>query len=277
MIRVLYTAALLLLAEPCLSVPHPALINPVITSCNPGDEGTCSNLVRFSIDGVELLDYVALGPPNPSKSRKLAAMSIHCAKGSGPQGRPFSGCVWSGEANGHAPGIRNCELVSVGGWELTPTSTCIPAIATWVHQGADVGGECVVFVQTPYPAGDTPIHTIFGLKTATELANSGIAYCQKPLPPDAKCTIDVPPTIDHGTIAPSAHSVVSVDGTVDCGARPVIKVLGGGVLDLAPGVTAVLTASLPSSDRVVLTSTLETNGGTPGAHASAAIVIVSPY
>jgi hypothetical protein len=109
------------------------------------------------------------------------------------------------------------------------------------------------------------------------LANSGGSFCQKPLPPGVVCDIVLPPTLDHGVVGADVHSVMALEGTVNCGVKPAITVLGGGKIQLAPGVTTELTTQLVGTDRVRLTSTLDAINAEPGDHSGSVVVIATPY
>lgn len=261
---------------PTAAVYHPTLNNPIIERCRP-DNGYPCGQADYTADGVVLTDLTPAAPPQQGAGLALQAHAIHCEWGDAASGVPFTECSWA-PMTGHRPAVRDCWLIDDRHWDLTPTSTCSATTIRWGHSGAGAGGECVVFVQNGLPPkGTAAAATVFGLLDPTTLANSGNQFCQKPLPPSAPCDIMLPATIDHGTVGENETSAVSIDGTVSCGISPVITILGGGLLTLAPGVTAALTTTLRGGDAVTLTSTLTTASGTVGEHRASVVVIASPY
>lgn len=256
------------------AVLHPVLVDPKITSCSQDKNfpDRCSNVVYYSAAGLAMTDVLPLTQPVAAGSvTQLEALGIHCESGSSLTGKPFSKCRFTTDTI-HAPTLVNCRLKSVKSWELKDPGACALSSLAWGgHGGAGPGGECVFFVQKG------KLTTIYGTFSADSVANSGSSFCQKPLPPDVTCEINLPSIIDHGVIEPNAHSVVSISGSVDCGGKPVLTILGGGKVPLAPGVTTVLTSQMIETDFVVLTSTLDAINGTPGGHSASAVVIASPY
>lgn len=274
---------LVLLAGYCLPVPaavHPYLIDPVITKCESSDVGgECSWGVHYQASGIAMGDVVPLAPPLPTGSRELAAVGVHCARGNSLTGTPFSACFWVYEYS-HAPILSpGCWLADTTSWELDPNSTCSLSVATWgIHNGAGPGGECIMFVQKPKDSMISgALRTIYGDLTAEVVANAGSSFCQKALPPAQTCEIDLPPVIDHSGIGTTDRSVVTVDGTVDCGAKPVISVLGGNTVNLGPGVASELTLHLVDEMHVRVTSTVTTTDAAAGDYNGAHVVIASPY
>lgn len=273
---------LVLLAGYCLPVPaavHPYLIDPVITKCGPSDAGgECSSGVLYQASGIAMSDVVPLAPPLPTGSRELAAVGVHCGLGNSLTGTPFTSCFWAYEPN-HTPTLAGCRLTDTKSWELDPNSTCSLSVATWgAHDGAGPGGECVVFVQKPDRAIIlTALRTIYGDLSATVVANAGSSFCQKALPPAQTCEIDLPPVIDHSGVGTTDRSVVTVDGAVDCGAKPVITVLGGNTVNLGPGVASELTLHLVDGMHVRVTSTVTTTDAAAGDYNGTHVVIASPY
>lgn len=278
--------ALILLgvSQQSLSVLFPVLTNPRITRCIAGSIPgqpvlQCSGDVFYAADGAALVDIVPIDRPNRFNGTTLRAYTVHCQSGtthpSDPR-RPFGGCVFRA-GDFHSPVLSNCRLVSVWEWDLTPDSTC-GVTTTWgPHSGAGPGGECVLFVQSTADIVTGTLHTIYGIVTAEQMANSGNLFCQKPLPPSVTCDVLLPATIDHGTVGPDSSSSISVSGQVSCGDNPRIGILGGGRLNLAPGVTTVLTARSIGPDQIQITSDLVTQGGAIGDHSASTVIIVSPY
>ncbi|MGF6191418.1 hypothetical protein ABIE12_002762 [Serratia sp. 509] len=256
---------------------HPVLDNPRISSCNHASPwGRCSVSVFYSADSTSLRDIPEVAPPLPGYSTKLTAIGLHCDFGSNLTGKPITNCTFV-RNDAHSPVVENCNLRSQSSWELTPESTCNLKTPLWgAHSGAGPGGECVLFVQDGSWSVSSA-NTIHGVLTPSQVAQSGNAFCQKPLAPDAKCDLLLPSSIDHGVIKPNAHSVVQGDGTVDCGYQPVLTILGGSTIQLDRGVTTVLTTELLGRDRVRLTSTLDAINAEPGDHRASVVVIASPY
>jgi hypothetical protein len=266
--------ALLAVSHMSFGVLHPELINPKIDRCaNSNSNGDCSVNVFYSAEGTRLVDDVPVVPPNPKGGTRIFAIGVHCQKGSMLTGVPFSGCMYD-KGPSHSPGVTNCELKSVDSWELTSTSTCSLRNSTCgQHTGAGPGGECIVFAQD---ISSTALRTIYGDVTAESVANAGNRFCIKPSPPDQTCTIDLPSEIDHGVINTNAESVVTINGWAECGMWAGIDFVGGSKLELAPGVTTVLTHSLYFTGSLKITSTLTAVNGAPGAHAASVVVRVSP-
>jgi hypothetical protein len=278
------TSALVLsvvLCSPAAGVLHPYLEGPVITSCttNPDGGPDCGYGVMYSSAGLSLADIVPLTTPHPNRGLTLKAVGVHCAFGDSNTGVPFTRCSWIPYQD-HAPTLSNtCKLADRTSWVLASDSSCSLKYNTWgPHSGAGPGGECIMFVQSPV---DTPVdgvlRTIYGDLSAEQVANAGSTFCQKPLPPSLPCEIDLPAIIDHGTIGTTEHNVVSVVGSVDCGVKPVISVLGGNTLTLGPGVTSDLTLQLDGATHVRVTSAVNSSNATPGDYNGTRVVIASPY
>lgn len=263
------------------STLHPVLLNPVISQCEQlGQQGECSFNVFYASSGTQLADVAELGPPNPMGGVWLSSIGVHCADGSALTHVPFSKCIFTPDRI-HSPRMNtSCRLISTKSWELKNPESCTFTSKTWGgHGGAGPGGECVLIVQDAPSVAWTAnmAFTIHGLLNPNVVANSGNTFCQKPLPPNVRCDIALPPTLDHGEINTNSHSVVSVDGTLDCGGQPKLTVMGGGKLHLGPGLSTVVTAQMDGASRVRVTSTLDAINAEIGEHSGAAIVLVSPY
>lgn len=261
------------------AVLHPALEDPRISQCSlfpPPGYPKCGYDVWYKSNGTYLQDLTPAVPPIPDGSLELIALGMHCLIGDGPTGKPFSRCNFS--TSQHAPTLSNCKLISTDSWELTRTSTCNTTTRWGPHNGAGPGGECVLFVQRPRGSIDqNTAHTIHGVLTPDLVANSGSVFCQKPLPPDVDCSVLMPDVIDHQTIPPTATSQVSVVGTVSCGMNPVVTILTGEKVTLAPGINVKLRAELEGSSRLRLTSDLTSVAAAPGPYSASIVVSVSPY
>lgn len=270
----------LMWCNPTSAVLHPVLLDPVITSCRSGEKGPCTLGVNYRASGLSLTDITPLAPPLLSSDLDLVSMGVHCVYGNGVTGTPFQACYWEPSLVHSPPLADGCRLLDRTSWELDPKSTCSLKVTTWgAHDGAGPGGECVMFVQKPIPAGGqgVPIRTIYGDLTALQVANAGSTFCQKALPPAQKCEIDLPAVIDHGTIGTTDHSVVNVDGTVDCGAKPVITVLGGNTVTLGDGVASELTLHQVDEMHVRVTSTVTSTDAVASDYNGTHVVIASPY
>ncbi len=275
----LLALALLVTPRLGLAVLHPKLIEPRISSCSKDTVLgiPCAWNVFYTSGGSVLTDVTPMGPTDPNGGTTLRAVGVHCRLGnSDPSGAtaPFTDCRFS--SSGHAPVLSNCRLISSHSWELTSDSTCSTTTSWGAHSGAGPGGECVVFVQADHVAG-APMNTIFGRVTAEQVANGGNQFCQKPLPPSVACDVSLPATIDHGTVGPDSRSSISVTGTVSCGANPVVNIMGGGSLTLAPGVSTVLAASRVGRGQIQITSDLVAKAGATGDHSGSAVIVVSPW
>lgn len=266
-----------ILSFPSIAVLHPVLVDPVISKCTGGIEGPCSAQVYYTASGTQLVDIPEIGKPDPTKGTELAAVGIHCDRGSQITGKPFSVCNFFHGAPSHTPEITNCHLKDTTSWELTTTSTCSLTRSTWgQHTGAGPGGECIIFIQKS--SGFAPNYpTIHGLLNATTAANSGNRFCQKAVPPTVPCDITLPGDIDHGVIGPNANSKISIDGLLNCGTDPKVAVLGGDRLQLATGVYSHVTVRTSGANAIRVTSDLTARGGAIGVHAASVVVIVSPY
>jgi hypothetical protein len=271
---ILLSGILLLNSQAVECVLFPTLIDPVIRSCSSNGCVTAT----YASGGTRLVDVVPLGPPDPRFGTRLVAIGVHCSAGTQLQPpRPFTSCSYD-EGPAHSPSLSNCHLRSTASWELTPDSTCSTTTAWGTHRGAGPGGECVLFIQEGgviNPRGT--VTSIYGSATAEVVANSGNAFCQKPLPPNVTCDVLLPATIDHGTVGPNSSSSVSIEGQLSCGANPVVSFLGGDRLALAPGVTTNLTASVVGAGRIQITSDLVSLGGETGYHSASTVIVVSPY
>lgn len=261
-----------------LGVSWPYIDNPRIVSCLTGGswgEGDCSGWVVYGSDGVVFADIMPVGRPDPSLGTQIRAVGLHCSYGSQLTGKPFSVCSWVGPNSRHFPHMTGkCELVDTGSWELTPDSTC--TTGWWeTHNGAGPGGECVIFTQTPVSL--TNLNTPFGILNAETVANSGNRFCQKALPPSVQCDLDIPTSIDHQTLPQQGSDSVTVFGSIACGSKPVVEIVGGDVVVLGVGVKSRLSTNVTSATTVALTSDLTVTNAAPGVYRGSAVVRVSPY
>ncbi|CVG82494.1 Uncharacterised protein [Serratia marcescens] len=276
-----YTLSLLILVQSLSTAANgaawPYVDNPRIIHCTNGSQGKCSNSVFYQSDGVVFIDIAPVGRPDPALGTKIRALGIHCYYGNSVTGKPFSGCSWVNPWQvRHAPQVTGkCELKNTNAWELTPDSTC--STSHWAqHAGAGPGGECVIFTQVPKIQGRL-LNTPFGMLAPDTVANSGNRFCQKALPPDVRCDLDIPNSIDHQTLPPRGSNSVTVVGSIACGATPVVEIVGGDVVVLGAGVKSRLSTNVTSAAAVALTSKLTVTNAAPGEYRGAAVVRVSPY
>ncbi|MCP1107090.1 hypothetical protein M6G53_17095 [Serratia nevei] len=110
------------------------------------------------------------------------------------------------------------------------------------------------------------------------VANSGNAFCIKPIAPNVRCDISLPATIDHGVILTGTSDSKFIDGVVDCGATPVVTVVGTKDLVLAPGVKTRVATTMLSRTQVRVQSDMTVDrSANAGKYSAAIIVAVSPY
>lgn len=266
------------------SVSHPVVLEPRVISCHDTGppspiigEGPCSTNVLYASNGTMLVDIPELAPPRPDNRTTIMAVGVDCARGNGLTGKRFSGCVFT-DMYSHTPRVLNCALQNTQHWDLTPESTCHLDRTTWGGAGSHAGPgfSCVIFVQEHgWRSGSA--NSIYGLLDPNVVANSGNTYCQKATPPSPGCDVRLPDTIDHGTITSNQHSSTTVEGTIECGAAPVVSFAGGGRITMAPGVTTELSARVLPADRIQITSNLVSVNGEAGQHTATTLILVSPY
>lgn len=275
-----YTFSLLILVQSLSTAANgaawPYVDNPRITSCASGDQGECSSNVVYASDGVVFIDIMTVGRPDPALGTRIRAVGLHCVYGNRLTGTTFRGCNWVMPFARHNPIVTGkCELKNTSSWELTPDSTC--STGGWgAHGGAGPGGECVIFTQVK-TTGFGSLNTPFGVLDPVTVANSGNRYCQKALPPDVRCDLDIPTTIDHQTMPQQGSDSVTVVGSISCGAKPVVEIVGGDVVVLGAGVKSRLSTNVTSATTMALTSKLTVTNAAPGEYRGAAVVRVSPY
>lgn len=277
LVPVLLPLQFLLMASGAIAVPYPELLNPRISRCNNNSQGQCTLQVFYASEGTQLVDIHPVAPPSPVLKLELVPYGMHCYFGTIlPPATPFTDCEWLTNP-GHNPQLTGaCRLRSANSWALDSSSTCATATTWGPHSGAGPGGECIVFAQSGQNRGKTLV-TPRGVLQADAAANAGSTFCQKMMPPAVSCSVDLPPVIDHGTIAPTTTMSRTVDGTVDCGANPRITFLGGEHIVLGPGVTAILTHTSDRGGNLRITSDLTAKDATPGNHQTSVVVSVSPY
>ncbi|ERK07686.1 hypothetical protein L580_2049 [Serratia fonticola AU-P3(3)] len=272
--------AALFAAPPTFATPWPQLSNPRISSCvdNTQLKLKCASMVFYAHDGTTMIDMNGVGRPDPSLSLELAAYGIHCARGDGPTKQRFTGCDWGSSTDRvHSPATMGpCTLKSYDSWELMDGMTCATSTAWGRHNGAGAGGECVVFAQVGGQDGAAALLTNTGMLDATTAANGGSVFCQKMLPPNTICDVDLPQVIDHGVVAPNSSSVVGINGLVDCGSNPSVSIMGGETLQVGPGVVSRLTHTIVGGRYLSIKSNL-TAANSTGVHQTSFIVVVSPY
>lgn len=270
----------LIIAGSSYAVRHPEIANPRISSCGWGPfGGWCSAGVFFVSDGTQFVDIPAVGRPDPSKKLNMVARGLHCIYGNRDTGEEFMGCRWTGvDETEHSPKLLSkCELKSYDSWELTDDSTCVSKSKWGSHTGSGPGGECIVFAQDDGSRGSPSILSIRGVLDAHMTAISGSAFCQKILPPDVICDVNLPNVIDHGVVAPTASSSAVVEGLVDCGSNPKVYFVGGDSVNVGPGIVSRLSHTIVGNRNLRVVSNMTVTNGSPGLYQASVILVVSPY
>ncbi len=258
--------------HPARAIMFPVLTEARITTCKPSPvNGPCSDQV-FYAGKVSMLE-IGVPTTKPLPDVKFKSLGIHCAGPAGGSLGPFRDCSW--ETSGHSPHMSKCELRSTAGddWTLKNPASCTFLSSWGVHQGAGPGGECVVFGQQ-IDRGNAL--TPFGIINAITAANAGSSFCIKPLPPTVHCEVNLSPTLSHGNVLPNSTSSVTIRGTIDCGSTPKVTIVGGGDLELAPGIKTHLDAAAVTEKEIVVSSEMTTYGAMPGQYEGNAIIVVDP-
>lgn len=281
MYKLLCCLVCLFLCASADAVKWPTVEGLRITRCQSGNwQGTvghCSQEVYYQASGTTVM----VDAPNRSDSgldkKEVELFGIHCYNSL--NGRFYS-CNWNRDYV-HTPlsmiGSK-CETTSGGSWVLTSASTCrYNSREFGPHYGAGPGGECMMFGKS-YSAEPTTISTPWGDLSAETVANSGSAYCIKPVVPSVKCEISVPGdgVLHHTKITPSQSDVLTLSGELNCGGKPKVTIVGGGNLILGKGVTVDLSVSEIQATRFTLTSSLRTNNAEPGEYRTAVVLVASP-
>lgn len=271
-LALMFYAVLSLPWAACYAVSWPQVTNPRITQCETGIS-PCSSLVYYAHDGTSFADVQPVIPA--PRTGQVLAYGVHCDAGSRIPGHEqgFSGCDWAMPSM-HAPIVSSCSVSDVRTWRLSP-SACNSTTIWGGHIGAGPGGECVLFGILD----NGILYTPHGVISASEAANGGNRFCVKPLPPSVQCELRLNDTVlDHGVMAPSATSEVSVQGTVDCGLKPVVEVVGGTDLPLGPGVSAIINTSVDNDSRTLrVRSQLTTVNAKAQEYSGSRVITVSPW
>ncbi|MBD8107916.1 hypothetical protein [Erwinia persicina] len=88
--------------------------------------------------------------------------------------------------------------------------------------------------------------------------------------------MNLSPTLSHGNVLPNSTSSVTIRGTIDCGSTPKVTIVGGGDLELAPGIKTHLDAAAVTEKEIVVSSEMTTYGAMPGQYEGNAIIVVDP-
>lgn len=259
----------------------PAMLWPVvtdvrITDCKDGvvggaGDGPCSVWVYYT-GVVQFLEMGRPTEPEPAPGRpRTGFVGLHCNYGRFPG--QFSGCMWKDYGDQlHAPQSNNCDLLG-NTWTSGINPQCTFGTTWGGHTGAGPGAECAIF---GIKLSQEVVATPFGRYSATAVANSGSGTCVKSLPPDVTCTTGVLPEITHGTLQPDAQDTLTVSVPIQCGADPVVTIVGDPELHLADGLVSRLTAKTEGSTSVNVTSSLTAHGAPPGTYQGASILVISP-
>lgn len=224
---------------------------------------------------------------------QLTMFGIHC--GYGGKGN-FVGCVFypttadnTSDNGKHAPGLVNetlCQTTKADNWVLANQRACEPK-SPWFgyHGGAKPGAECALLGKNigGYPSSTSPVDSIdtpFGILSASQVANSGNAYCNKAdtVPPEpCDITIQNGGLLDHGVQAPTSTSERTLDVTIACGANPNIKILEP-IINLNDNrIQSKLTLTRNgSSSAYLLKSVLTSTNAAAGSYSGSTVVIVAP-
>lgn len=246
--------------------------------CNNGAPN-CNTELTYSWSGVTMVDAPD-NTPSSYRSTEVRIYGIHCSRGS--VAGEFGYCVFTSPASeyGHAPALTGpCSTTTPDGWELTPGSTCelqtgpVPSR----HTGAYIGAECAVYAKGPTGVVSS-VSTPWGSLSAEQVANSYSAYCSKPPLPNQECRISLPAdgVIDHGIMPPNGSGTRIIRADVTCGDDALVSVMGGGVVELGPGVTSRVSAGPVMAGSSDIMSVLTLTDAEPGPHSGILIVTVSP-
>lgn len=294
----LFFSALLLFTFKVSAIPWPSITGSKIESCTdvntdlPG--GACNYNVVVTNTGTVFSDIQPVGKPdlplvpNPPEGSyfyeqnvNIVAWGLICRKGSKIDKIPYRDCKFlpSDDLTRDAPKMAGkCRLISNQSWELTPDSDCSvePFYKTaYSYSDFKSGGECAVFAQNQVEGNTRALNTPFGILNPDLVANGYGSFCAKVLPFDQVCDIDFPPVIDHGIVPPNGNFVASVTGSVNCGKNPVINIIGGNELLIAPGVKTKLDINLQNNS-ATLTSNLTLNNAQAGQYLGNLIVVATP-
>ncbi|MCP1107091.1 hypothetical protein M6G53_17100 [Serratia nevei] len=257
------------------AIRFPVMTDNKIISCS---DSLCTGNVSYAGRSTLMDIGQPISPPDVSGSKDVITYGIHCSDGDKKQGIAYTGCFWIMDGS-HSPRVsERCMLKNTASWELDESSTC-GTVSSWgTHSGAGPGGECVLFAQRKSGSYISSVATPMGEISALTAANSGNAYCIKPTAPNVRCDISLPATLDHGVLLVGSSDSRFIDGVVDCGATPVVTVVGTKDLVLAPGVKTRVAATMLSRTQVRVQSDMTVDrSANAGKYSAAIVVAVSPY
>lgn len=208
-------------------------------------------------------------PYAPGKTLQMAG--IHCEFGG--NGKEFTWCTWTGSRGGHGPIMVNCEFADDEHWDIRRTTGCGFTTVWGPHTGAGPGGECAM---AGVILDDNTLATPHGLFNALAVANSGQSVCLKAAPPLVRCEVGPLNPLKHGNVGPGGENDTEQSTAINCGSNPKIDILGGGDVELGPGLRAELRASLATTTRLRVTSRLRAAGAQPGFYSGSVVIAVSP-
>jgi len=183
-----------------------------------------------------------------------------------------SNCFYSGGIPGNQLKLSNCDFVERKSWDLKPGSTCdVSGIFAVMGEGVSA---CVI-IGIPVYTGQLALYLPTGVVSANTAINGG--KCARTPPPEVNCTVELPPSIRHGDLSVGASDTKYIEGFVECGASPVVYVVGSSDITLAPGVSTRISTSISNGTSVRLQSDMTVDASAAEGDYSAAIVIaVSP-
>lgn len=249
------------------AIPWPVIISERITYCSDEPDNPCSQAVKYAgTIGLEMITPL-MDPAGPSKDRPKW-WGIHCKYGNAMTNTPFSDCNWTSDIQ-HAPSTP--QVIIDRYWNLIRGDFYTGDYSFGSHWGAGPGGECRLF-GVMY---GSQLLTPKGIFNANTVANSGGGVCIKAVPPNYRCEINAPSEIKH-TIATIGSKTINASGSINCGSKPKIYIIGGSEIKLAPGLTESLKITV-NGNSLLLTSTVNSNRSKPGIYKGTHIINVSPW
>lgn len=245
----------------------------------PQGASNCNRLPIYSWSGVTMVDAPD-NHPSSYQSTKVRIFGVHCQTGAAAG--DFDGCWFTSPSSiyGHAPALTGlCETTTAAGWELSTGSTCDlqTGPVQSLHAGAFIGAECAVYGKGPEGVVYS-VSTPWGSVTPDQVANLYSTYCTKPPLPNQECRISLPDdgVIDHGIMPPNGSDTRTIRADITCGDNALVSVMGGGGVDLGPGVTSRVSAGPVMAGSSDIMSVLTLTDAEPGPHSGVLIVTVSP-
>jgi len=262
-----------LISWSAMGVQYPHMTSVRVTSCG---NSTCEYRVTFESGGTLKTNIEPRTVrPNPYMGTELIPVGTNCQYGDRSAGIPYKNCQWDSR---YAPPMTGrCHLRNSGTWEVNETDTCSTAMS-WTLQNVKPEGLCIVFAQRhPTDPQTYKLWTPWGELSAEVAANSGGEYCIKPLPPTVQCKMNLPPSVDHGVVAPGTSSEVAAYGDIDCGGSPKLDVMGAGIVQ-RDGVEYTVVPTLESINRVRIATSVKVGQNTSGGgYETSFVIVAAPY